>query len=54
LFLQPHAQAMFAQFPGANIDVENSKPESPVALLVFLHGEVSLNRGGVYTRRELS
>jgi hypothetical protein len=54
LFLQPDPQAMFAQFSGANIHLENSKAESPVGLLVFLHGEVSLSRGGVYTLGELS
>src|SRR5271155_4263827 len=45
LFLQPDAQAMFAQFPSAKIHLENSKPESPVGLMVCLHGEVRLSRG---------
>jgi len=54
LFLQPDAQAMFAQFSSAKIHLKNSETESAVGLMVFLHGEVDLSRGRVYTRRQIS
>jgi len=54
LLLQPDAQAMFAQFSSAKIHLENSKPDSPVGLMVCLHREVRLGRGRVYTQREIS
>jgi hypothetical protein len=48
LFLKPNAQAVLVQFAGAKIHLENSKTELPVRLMVFLHGDVDLDREEVY------
>ena len=54
LFLKPDSQAALAQFASAKIQFENSKPEPPVKLLAFLHGEVDLRSKGVYHRAEFT
>lgn len=53
LFLKAHAEAMLAQFAGAEVHLENSETEPPTGLIGFFHGELKLSGRKCSTGRSL-